>query len=134
MIREKLDHAWAVISKAKSIKKYKEPDCVVLQLEKIGNNRISGPGPASVQEIAGIGEDGDFIRKEIKGFTDYAKANGVGSRGVHKIYILKSGHIYFVSQPIAWKKIRQYYCRVKKSKIIEMNIYQVLAWIKNGWT
>ena len=132
--REKLDQAWRTLTRGRQkVNKYKSPDCIALKLECIGGEKISGPGIVGVEMIIDIGNDGDFIRKSIQGFTDYSEGNSVGSRGVYKNYILKSGNIYYVSAPVSWKKINQYYCRIKNNEIIEMNIYQVLAWLKNSW-
>jgi len=130
--REKLDRAWECIQRKRS-KKYIFPDCHALKIECIGSPRVKGPGQAYVERIVGLDDNGDFKRTHVQGFTDYAKANSVGSRGVMKNYILKSNNIYFVSSPQTWNQIEQYFCRVKKGELIRMNVYQVLAWLKNHW-
>lgn len=66
--------------------------------------------------------------------TDYKHANSVGSRGVYLHYILESGHIYQVSQPISWKRTRKYYCTVTdEGEIVEVNEEYVDQWIKDHW-
>jgi len=113
--------------------KHKYSTSIALELECIGSDRIPGPGQALVDKIIGISPDGVLECKRMQGFRDYTYANSVGSRGIHIVYILSSGNLYFVSSPLSWKKIDQYYCRIKDGQIVRMNIHQVLAWLKNHW-
>lgn len=110
----------------------KNPDMAVLEIELIGNPR-QGPVPAGVWHIVGIGKGGDLDRETLRGFRDYSRANGVGSRRVHQTYFLSAGNIYEVKAPQSWKRFDHYFCHIQNSQIIRMNIHQVIAWIKNGW-
>ena len=108
------------------------PDICILKIEQIGNPR-QGFREFGVWQIVDITSTGDLKRLSQKGFVDYSEANSVGSRGVYNIFLLYGNRIYEVKQPISWKKSRHYYCRIKSGKLIEMNIHQVLAWLKNHW-
>jgi len=110
-----------------SKKRPTNPDCTVLELEIIGTSI------PQVEKILGVGNDGNFNLQTVQGFRDYSRSNGVGTRGIRQIYILQAGPIYSISAPISWKKLDQYYCRIQCSQIIRMNIYQVIAWLKNHW-
>ena len=120
--------------KSKTNNKNQEiPDVYVLEIEKIGNPRL-GFQNYGVWKIVDILISGEGFKKFAqKGFTDYSEANSVGSRGVHQIYFLRPGCIYEVLQPLSWKKVDHYYCRIKNGQIIRMNIHQVIAWLKNSW-
>lgn len=95
-----------------------------LRLEKIGNPGV-GILPCFVNEVLGFNSSG-LEEVSLKGQVDYSQANSVGSRGVYVFYFLKEGRIYHISSPKSWKKIDEYYCFVKKGKIIRLSFEQVL--------
>jgi len=53
--------------------------------------------------------------RELRGNTDYSKANGRGSRGVYIYYTLESGKEYFVKSPMSWKKVESYFVAVNEA-------------------
>lgn len=98
---------------------------VLLEMEIIGGRR-PGPCTASVAEIMGIGSDGDFTRNVLVGFTDYSRSNSVGSRGVYRIYFLRSGTIYEVHAPESWSRQDHYFCRIIDGRIVRMPLPDVI--------
>lgn len=47
--------------------------------------------------------------------TDYRNANGVGSRGVERHYLLESGHTYEVQRFVTWRREERYLCHVTEA-------------------
>jgi hypothetical protein len=113
-----------------------------LQLEAIGDNswqhlclwrsvindNLPGVGDALIGSVASrqwvaeiVGTDTRYKwrRHFLRGYKDYALANGIGSRGVYVFYILESGHIYEVKDPQSWKHCDRYFCRVTDDGDIE---------------
>lgn len=80
-----------------------------------GAYRQLGPSqPCStwVAEIIGPDPIYRLKRKFIDRKIDYAKSNGVGSRGVYAEYIMESWGIYEVSEQVSWKRVERYFCTV----------------------
>lgn len=68
----------------------------------------------------------DFVRMRLHGKRDYARANGVGSRGINELYLLEWGRVYEVRQPISWRRSRQYYAGVSDDgDVVELTREQV---------
>lgn len=98
---------------------------VPLEIEIIGGRR-PGPCAASVAEITGIGADGDFTRNALNGFTDYSRANSVGSRGIYRIYFLRPWKVYEVHAPESWSRQDHYFCRVTHGRIDRLPLSDVI--------
>ncbi len=91
------------------------------------------PVRAWVAQIVGIDPHYGYKRVFLRGKYDYTRANSVGSRGIFVFYMLESGHIYEVSDPISWKRINRYFCTVSQvGDIIQISKEEVNAWLKNG--
>jgi hypothetical protein len=81
-----------------------------------------------VAEIIGLDHTtGRIKRKFLDGLKDYSNANSVGSRGVHKYYVLTGGPLYeIVDRPGYGKPQRRRYCRVEEGRIVVLEIGEVL--------
>lgn len=79
------------------------------------------PRSGWVAEITGYDQKYKYARKFLKPKIDYSRANSKGSRGVYAEYILESGRIYDVLQPVSWKNSLRYFCTVDD----EGNIVQI---------
>ncbi len=93
----------------------------ILRLECIGDGhrgRLS-PSPCWVAEIVAVSPYSGLDRRFLHRNKDYSEANSVGSRGVYAYYILESGKIYEVSEPLTWKKTDRYLCTVTPDGEIE---------------
>jgi hypothetical protein len=85
-----------------------------------------------VAMITGYDKKYGYSRQFLRGKKDYKKSNSVGSRGIYLFYLLDSGYIYEVSQPITWQKTRRYYCTViDDGEIIEIGKDLVDQWVKD---
>lgn len=65
-----------------------------------------------VAEILGESERFGFDRHFLSGDLDYSRANGAGSRGVRKRFILESGKLYEVKEQVSWRRDDRYFCIV----------------------
>lgn len=66
----------------------------------------------------------------VRGDWDYSQANSKGSRGVYIIYILDSGKLYQVAEPVSWKRTRHYFAGVNDfGEIIEMDEKEAMEWL-----
>jgi hypothetical protein len=102
-----------------------EPDCLMLELERIGT------ADPFVNEIYGH-QPGEFIKRPVKGLVDYSASNGVGTRGVRRFFYLTANHIYEVSDPQSWTRTEHYYCRVRNGQVIRMNVGEVFSWLRSN--
>lgn len=82
----------------------------LLKMECIGDGK--GLGNAWVAEITGIMRNGELRRVFLKKNKDYSQANSVGTRGVYAFFVLDSGRLYEVMQPLSWSKTDHYFCSV----------------------
>lgn len=115
----------------------------VLKLEAIGDNTyqlakglspIFGPGPKRNYWVAQIIDftESNYVRDFIRPKKDYSKANSVGSRGVFLYYILESGKVYEVSEPLSWSRTQRFFCKVGLyGEIIKIDAEEVAQWIRN---
>lgn len=86
------------------------------------------PYPCWIAEIKGFGIKYRFDREFVQGNTDYSKSNSKGTRGVFIWYVLESGHIYEVKEPLSWSRIEQYFCRVSdEGEIVKISEKEVEA-------
>ena len=84
--------------------------------------RIAGPDPKY-----------KYKRVFLKPKKDYSKANSKGSRGVYFVYMLESGNIYDVSEPVSWKNVDRYFCKVSEDgAIIKITEENVKKWLKEN--
>ena len=72
-----------------------------------------------VAQITGVHEKYKYERKFLKGKKDYTHSNSKGSRGVYVYYLLESGNVYEVKQPVSWKNTLRYFCIVTEEGEIE---------------
>ena len=88
-----------------------------------------------VAKITGYSDKYGYQREFINAQIDYSDANSRHSRGVRALYILESGHVYDVSNPMAkaysdYKESR-FYCTVTTSgdiKVIDkMDVNRILG-------
>ena len=75
-----------------------------------------GVPPASSWAAEIVGPDPKYrlARRFLRGNVDYSHANGNGSRGVRKEFILESGHIYEVRSQETWSHFSRYFCTVSE--------------------
>lgn len=95
--------------------------------------RLTALGDARtwVAEVVGITAAGRIERKFVDGLKDYSDANGVGSRGVYKYYVLREGPLYeIVDRPGYGKPQRRRYCYVICGKIVSISIDEALRCLK----
>lgn len=78
----------------------------------VGRNDPPPTFGACVREIY-RNADGDLAYRDLYGRRDYSRANSKGTRGVYVWYILEPDTLYWVNEPISWKRSEQYYCAVK---------------------
>jgi hypothetical protein len=80
-----------------------------------------------VAEVIGMDRGGRLQRRFVEGLKDYSCANSVGSRGVHKYYVLTEGPLYEIVDRIGYgKPQRRRYCRVVDGKVCAVEIGEVL--------
>lgn len=87
------------------------------------------PGKPWVAEIAGVDSKFRFTRRFIPFRQDYSEANGVGSRGIYRYYLLESGKVYEVYAPTSWKAHDRYFCRVEEGRIVRMTEQMVMEFL-----
>jgi hypothetical protein len=75
---------------------------------------------------------GEFVKKQIRAFTDYSGANSVGTRGIRYVFFLQPGRVYEVVDPQSWKRTERYYCRVNGDRINRIGIGEVFSWLRMG--
>jgi hypothetical protein len=100
----------------------------ILKLERIGeipsaSRRLMGGGPPMpwVAEITGDHPRFGLQREFLRFDKDFEEANSQGSRGVHAVYILESGHAYEVFKRTSWKGSLRYFVTVSEAgEIIEL--------------
>lgn len=67
------------------------------------------------------------------GGLDYREANGKGTRGVRRHFILETGHIYEVNRLTGWNRQERVFMRVTPDGAIEeINTKEGMLWLKNG--
>jgi hypothetical protein len=65
--------------------------------------------------------------------NDYREANGRGSRGVRRHYILESGKLYEVQRMTAWEKAERVFLRVtEQGDIEELSREEVLECLRKN--
>lgn len=85
-----------------------------------------------VAEITGLDPKYKYQRKFLSGKKDYQHANSKGSRGVYVYYLLGSGRIYEVLQPVSWKNSNRYFCTVSADgEILIVDKDFIDQWIKD---
>lgn len=85
-----------------------------------------------VAKICGIDKKFGYAREFVRGKTDYRNANSKGSRGVCVYFILDSGCIYEILQPITWIRSKRWFGLVDDNgDIIEIDKEGVDQWLKN---
>jgi len=85
-----------------------------------------------VAEITGFHPKFKYERRFLKCKKDYKKSNSKGSRGVFAFYILESGKIYDVLEPVSWKNSHRYFCTVDDDgDIITLEKEEVDQCLKN---
>lgn len=101
----------------------------LINLECIGDGGSRGSrADYWVAEVIGLSPHFGVKRQFLGCHKDYSRANSVGSRGVYAYYVVESGHIYEVSEPLSWKKVDQYFCTVDgDGEIVRLTIEDVLA-------
>lgn len=102
----------------------------LIKLECIGDGGNRGGSRASywVAEIVGVSAHFGIERQFVRCNKDYSKANSVGSRGVYAFYVVESGKVYEVSEPLTWKKTDQYFCTVSDDgEIVRLTIEEVIS-------
>jgi len=83
-----------------------------------------------VAEITGPDPKYRWKRVFLRGKKDYRESNSVGSRGVYVWYVLESGHVYEVNEPVSWKNNDRYFCRVNDAGDIEpLDEADITQWI-----
>jgi hypothetical protein len=99
----------------------------VLRIEAIGAGKwprgpvaLLGKSP-STGWCARVSVDcGQVEREFLRPMVDYAKANGAGSRGVYKTYILRDG-AYEVFEKTSWASSRRYFLAVSGKHAEELS-------------
>lgn len=98
----------------------------VIKIECIGDGGRFGSSRYGVSEITGIYPSGALRKTPLRCNKDYSKANSVGSRGVYAYYIVQTGRIYEVYEPVSWKRTRHYFCTVTlDGDIVELTMEKV---------
>jgi hypothetical protein len=72
-------------------------------------------------------------RRYLKaGGNDYRDANGCGTRGVRRHFVLESGKLYEVQQMTGWDRTERVFMRVTESgDIEELERSEVLSWLRS---
>lgn len=96
-----------------------------LELEAIGQNYIRDIrdldgfiGTATGQPIdrmpyrQGVWDVTEIDHEYVSGKWDYSQANSKGSRGVYVHYVLETGRLYQVAEPVSWRNSDHYFCIV----------------------
>jgi hypothetical protein len=85
-----------------------------------------------VAEITGFHPKFKFERNFLRFKKCYKHANSKGSRGVFAWYLLDSGKIYDVLEPVSWKNSQRYFCTVNdEGEIVYMKESEVVEWLKS---
>jgi len=85
-----------------------------------------------VAKICGFDNKFGYAREFIRGKTDYRNTNSKGSRGVYIYFILDSGYVYEIFQPITWIKSKRWFGLVSENgDVVEINKEDVNQWLKN---
>lgn len=98
----------------------------MIWLEAIGDDtaqKLRGwgwPERQAVAQVMGSNGKGGWTRAYLHGVRDYAKANGVGSRGVMVGYQLEEGPIYWVASPKTWSSTDRYFLRIVDGAEVRM--------------
>jgi len=94
-----------------------------LPLEVIGNNR------PWVAEILGFHPEYMFDRRFLRPHSDYSRANGAGTRGITRYYLLDEGPIYEVQEYQSWRSQDRYYCFVEGRSLNRLSLEEVWQWL-----
>jgi hypothetical protein len=57
-------------------------------------------------------DDGQMRYEYVRGKRDYSGANSKGSRGVYVHYILQADELYWIKEPVSWKRTAIYFAAV----------------------
>lgn len=100
----------------------------LISLECIGDGGTRGSRNYWVAEVTGLSPHFGIRRQFLGCHKDYSRANGIGSRGVYAYYVVETGHIYEVSEPLSWKRVDQYFCTVDSDgNVVRLTIEDVLS-------
>lgn len=74
--------------------------------------------------------EGPRQREFLPFFRDYSRANGAGTRGVYRVYMLREQVVHEVYELLSWKRSRRYFCRAEGGQIVEMSREEVDRWLR----
>lgn len=77
----------------------------------------AGPQVAEIRR----GDDGLLRPHWLFGKRDYAKANSRGTRGVYLHYVLEQDRLYWVQEPVSWRRTARYFAAIS----ISGNVYEL---------
>jgi hypothetical protein len=114
----------------------REIDMVAGLFYACGLSSVYGEKPKKkywAAKIVGIDPKYKFSREFLNPKKDYSKSNSKGSRGIYYTYLLDSKNIYDVSEPVSWKNVDRYFCKVsKEGDIIKITEDEVKQWLKEN--
>lgn len=87
---------------------------------------MAQPGPRVLEYRL---DGGAWIVSRIYGQRDYSKANSRGTRGVMVNYIIESGALYRVKEPVSWRSVAHYFVTVTADGgLLRMTKEEALEW------
>lgn len=87
----------------------------------------AGPHVAEIR----LGEDGNLHPHWLQGKRDYTKANSKGTRGVYLHFVLEQDRLYWVQEPVSWRKTARYFAAVTaKGDVVELSEEEASEWQK----
>jgi len=106
-----------------------------IKLEAIGYNSHSSTrmfGPlfeiplrCHVEEIIGYDKKNNLKKIPVNGKVDYLRSNTRSSRGVYINFIINSGRVYEVAEPVSWKRTDVYFITVNENgEILRFDNYE----------
>lgn len=86
---------------------------------------------AYVARITGHSYRG-FEREFVDNDIDFRFANGIGSRGCRRFYILRENVLYEVAEPINWRRYQRYYLVYESGNKNILSVPEAIQWLKNN--
>ena len=100
----------------------------------LGDELVGKPSPHYwCAEILGLHPVYTLSRRFLQGQKDYARANRKGSRGIYVYYLLESGKLYEVKEPVSWKNTaRNFYIVTPSGDIERISKEEALEWVQKN--
>lgn len=72
-----------------------------------------------------------YDRRYLTSSIDWRNANGSGTRGCRRVYLLQTGELYEFQRMINWRLHERVFCKVTESGVIEeLNREEVMQWLR----